>query len=82
MELGAGESVLTCRKLLETTGAALCTDPGHSVSFEGAVTNNSVVVEVLAEFPCRRVSKEVNTDKTEHCPFITGVPVAIHGNTE
>jgi hypothetical protein len=65
MELGADESVLTCQKSLETTGAVLGTGPGHSVSFEGAVTNNSVAVEVLVEFPCRKVSKEVNNDKME-----------------
>jgi hypothetical protein len=65
MELGADGSVLTFQKLLETTGAVLGTDPGHSVSFEGAVTNNSVALEALAELSYRKLSKEVNTYKIE-----------------
>jgi hypothetical protein len=62
VEWGADESVPTCQKLLETIGAALYTGPGRSVSFEGAASNISLIVEVPALFPCRKTESEVNID--------------------
>jgi hypothetical protein len=35
------------------------------VSFEGAASNNSLIVEILALFPCRKIESKANIDIME-----------------